>query len=526
MNRLLVVTLALGSLIVGHPSAHAAPSLAGCPLFPADNVWNTPVDHLPVDSSSSAYIATIGSEKTVHPDFGASLWNDGPIGIPYTLVPGNQPRVNVSFEYDDESDPGPYPLPPDAAIEGGSSSTGDRHVLALDTNNCILYETFSSYPQPDGSWQAGSGAIFDLRSHQLRPSGWTSADAAGLPILPGLVRYEEVAAGEIRHALRFTAPQTQRRFVWPARHYASSLTSSQYPPMGKRFRLKANFNLSTFSPDVQVILRALKKYGMILADNGSAWYISGAPNPHWNDDVLVNDLKRVKGSDFEAVDESPLIVNADSGQARQPLGGPPVAATLLSPTESVATMTPTYTWNAVATATWYLLWVNDSVQSAKVQQWVTASQAGCATGAGECSFTPTTTLVPGPATWWVQTWSPSGYSPWSVAANFTVNVGPPSVATLVTPSGIVPANMLVYTWNAVPTATWYLLWVNDSVQSAKVQQWVTAAQAGCGAGTGPCSVTPSIPLTQGAATWWVQTWNPAGYGPWSNGMDFMVNDGR
>jgi hypothetical protein len=334
MNRSLVVTLALGSLIVGHPSAHAAPSLAGCPLFPADNVWNTPVDHLPVDSSSSAYIATIGSEKTVHPDFGASLWNGGPIGIPYTLVPGSQPRVNVSFEYDDESDPGPYPLPADAAIEGGSSSTGDRHVLVLDTNSCVLYETFSSYPQPDGSWQAGSGAIFDLRSHQLRPNGWTSADAAGLPILPGLARYEEVAAGEISHALRFTAPQTQRRFVWPARHYASSLTSSQYPPMGKRFRLKANFNLSTFSPNVQVILRALKKYGMILADNGSAWYISGAPDPRWNDDVLVNELKRVKGSDFEAVDESPLIVNADSGQARQPLGGPPMAATLLSPTHT------------------------------------------------------------------------------------------------------------------------------------------------------------------------------------------------
>ena len=181
----------------------------------------------------------------------------------------------------------------------------------------MLYETFSSYPQPDGSWQTGSGAIFNLRSNALRPQGWTSSDAAGLPILPGLARYDEVATGEIRHALRFTAPQTRKQFIWPARHYASSLTALNYPPMGQRFRLKADFDLSHFSAEVQVILRGLKKYGMILADNGSSWYISGAPDPRRNNDSLVNELRQLTGQNFEAVDESSLIVTPDSGQALQ-----------------------------------------------------------------------------------------------------------------------------------------------------------------------------------------------------------------
>ncbi|HSB82168.1 MAG TPA: hypothetical protein VLM91_25580, partial [Candidatus Methylomirabilis sp.] len=212
--------------------AQGAPTLAGCPIFPVNNVWNVRVDSLPVDSNSPAYVATIGASKTVHPDFGSGTWAGGPIGIPYVIVAGSQPKIQISFDYADESDPGPYPLPPDAPIEGGSASTGDRHVLVMDRDNCTLYETFSSYPQPDGSWQAGSGAVFNLRSNALRPSGWTSADAAGLPILPGLVRFDEVASGEIRHALRFTAPQTRRAFVWPARHYASSLTELNYPPLG------------------------------------------------------------------------------------------------------------------------------------------------------------------------------------------------------------------------------------------------------------------------------------------------------
>ena len=302
----------------------AAPQIGTCPVLPADNVWNAPVDTLPRHPASDTFVATLGATRGVHPDFG-TVYEGAPIGIPYVTVPGNQPRVRVTFEYDDESDPGPYPIPPNAPIEGGASSGGDRHVLVVDRDNCILYELFSAYPQPDGSWQAGSGAVYDLRSNALRPAGWTSADAAGLPILPGLVRYEEVVAGEIAHALRFTAPQTQSTYVWPARHEASSLTGSQYPPMGLRLRLKASFDLSGFSPPVQVILRALKKYGMILADNGSAWFVSGVPDSRWNDDMLVGELARVKGSDFEAVDAGSLMVTSDSGATKQEIVANPAA---------------------------------------------------------------------------------------------------------------------------------------------------------------------------------------------------------
>jgi hypothetical protein len=298
-------------------NAQTGPSLEGCPVFPVDNIWNTPVTDLPLASNSSAFINTIGSSRGLHPDFGAGTWNGGPIGIPFNVVDASEPDVNVSFDYADESDSGPYPIPSDALIEGGSQSTGDRHVLVLDRGSCLLYELFSAYPQPDGSWQAGSGAIFDLNSNELRPSGWTSADAAGLPILPGLVRYDEVAAGEIRHALRFTAPQTRSDYVWPARHQASSLTGTEIPPMGQRFRLKAGFDLSSFSAPVRVILQAMKTYGLILADNGSAWYLSGVPDPRWDDDMLVGELARVKGSDFEAVEAAGLMVDPDSGLANQ-----------------------------------------------------------------------------------------------------------------------------------------------------------------------------------------------------------------
>jgi hypothetical protein len=296
------------------PQPQAPPTVAGCDVFPADNVWNTPVGMLPVDAHSAAYIATIGADVGMHPDFGSGAWN-GPIGIPYVDVPGSQPKVGVTFDYADESDPGPYPIPPNAPIEGGSESDGDRHVLVLDRDNCTLYELFYAFPQTDSSWHAGSGAFFDLSSNALREAGWTSADAAGLPILPGLVRYDEVASGEIRHALRFTAPETRRAYVWPARHYASDLTGTQYPPMGQRFRLRADFDISGFSPQVQVILRTLKKYGMFLADNGSAWYLSGVPDERWDNEVL-SELSQVPGSAFEAVDESALMVHPDSGQVR------------------------------------------------------------------------------------------------------------------------------------------------------------------------------------------------------------------
>ena len=294
--------------------AQTPPTLAGCPVLPANNIWNTPIDKLPVDPNSASYTVSIGTSKGLHPDFGSGIWNGGPIGIPYNVVPETQPTVPISFDYSDESDPGPYPIPPDPAIEGGSQASGDRHVLVIDRDHCLLYETWSTYPNADGSWQAGSGAVFDLRSNDLRPSTWTSSDAAGLPVLAGLVRYEEVAAGEINHAIRFTAPQTRKEFIWPARHHASNLTDEKYPPMGQRFRLKASFNISGFAPEVQVILQALKKFGMILADNGSSWYLSGVPDPRWNDDILVSQLRLVKGSDFEAIDESSLMLDPNSGE--------------------------------------------------------------------------------------------------------------------------------------------------------------------------------------------------------------------
>ena len=268
-------------------------------LFPASNPWNQPVDTAEIDPNSDAIVNLIGTGKSFHPDFGAD-WNGGPFGIPYLVVPGSQPRVAVSFDYDDESDPGPYPIPSNAPIEGGVSSSGDRHVLIVDRGAWKLYELFSAYPRPDGSWHAGSGAVFDLSSNALRPAGWTSADAAGLPILPGLVRYDEVAAGNIAHALRFTVSHTQRAYIAPARHWASSDVDPLRPPMGMRVRLKASFNISSYPAPVQVILRALKQYGMIVADNGSDWYLSGVADARWNDGEL-NTLKQLRGSDFEVV---------------------------------------------------------------------------------------------------------------------------------------------------------------------------------------------------------------------------------
>lgn len=317
VSALIVLLMACsGGSVIGVNSSATSTNLGNCTLFPANSIWNKPISSLPLDRNSSAYIQAIGADRGLHPDFGAGLYDGAPIGIPFVSVSGNQPKVKVSFEYADESDAGPYPIPANAPIEGGPNSSGDRHVLVVDKDNCRLYELFSAYPNPDGSWKAGSGAIFGLKSNVLRPNGWTSADAAGLPILPGLVRYDEVASGEIRHAIRFTAPQTRNTYVWPARHAASSLTETQYPPMGQRFRLKASFDVSKFSPQVQVILKAMKKYGLILADNGSSWYISGAPDERWDNDALVSDFAKVPGSAFEAVDVSSLMINMNSGESK------------------------------------------------------------------------------------------------------------------------------------------------------------------------------------------------------------------
>lgn len=273
-------------------------SLGGKRVFPSDNPWNQKVDTAAVDPNSDALIASISGN--LHADFGAN-WDGGPFGIPYIVVKGSQKKVKVTFAYADESDKGPYPIPKNAPIEGGSKSTGDRHVIVLDRDHWKLYELYDAHPKSGGkSWTAGSGAIFNLKSNKLRPAGWTSADAAGLPIFPGLVRYDEVKAGRITHALRFTVADTRRAYVAPARHYASSDTDPNLPPMGMRVRLKADYDISGFPTQARVVLQAMKTYGMIVADNGSNWFVSGAPSSHWKDDAL-NTLKTVPGSAFEVV---------------------------------------------------------------------------------------------------------------------------------------------------------------------------------------------------------------------------------
>lgn len=307
LRLLLAAALAAAALLALPATASAAAYGPGAPipfaLLPADNPWNLDVSGLPVDPNSADYIARIGASGSLHPDFG-TVWNGAPNGIPYVVVSAAQPKVPVSFYYADESDPGPYPIPPDAPIEGGPDATGDRHVLVLDADDLLLYELFDAHPSGQG-WTAGSGAVFDLRSNALRPDGWTSADAAGLPMLPGLVRYDEVQQGVIDHALRFTVSATQRAYVYPATHLASSSTDPDLPPMGLRLRLKAGFDISGLPACDQIILQALKTYGMFVADNGSSWYLSGAPDSRWDDDAL-HALSLVKGSDFEVVDTSVL----------------------------------------------------------------------------------------------------------------------------------------------------------------------------------------------------------------------------
>lgn len=286
----------------GRPLPHAA----ACPIFPASSHWNQRVDRLPVHPRSDAMVRAIGRSENAHADFGAGRWNGGPIGIPYVVVGRDQPRVPVSFDYAGESDRGRYPIPPDAPVEGGRRADGDRHVIVVDRARCVLHELYAAYPVDGGRrWRAGSGARWKLRSNRLRPRGWTSADAAGLSILPGLVRYDEVRRGRIDHALRITVPRTRRAFVYPARHFASDLTDPSLPAMGQRVRLRRGFDVSRFPPQARVVLRALKRYGALVADNGSAWYVSGAPSPHWNDDDL-HSLHRVHGGDFEIVDTSVL----------------------------------------------------------------------------------------------------------------------------------------------------------------------------------------------------------------------------
>ena len=317
-----IAVLALMAALMAHArqekkasSPGASASLHGYRPFPAGDAWNTPVDHASIDPNSDALIASIGRDKPLHPDFG-TVYDGAPSGIPYIIATRSTPRVPVTFEYKDESDLGLYPIPPNAPIEGGPEGKGDRHLLILDRDNHKLYELFSLFPPgkkregEDGAksmgWRAGSGAIFDLNTNEPRAAGWTSADAAGLPIFPGLVRYDEVwEQKEIRHALRFTIVRSRHAYVPPARHFASPHADANLPPMGMRVRLKANVDIARFPAEALVILKCLKTYGMIVADNGSDWFVSGAPDARWNDDDLGT-LKRIKGSDFEVVKMGPL----------------------------------------------------------------------------------------------------------------------------------------------------------------------------------------------------------------------------
>jgi hypothetical protein len=308
MRRLPVILLAAGALAA--PAALAAvadrqevrrpSSLGGCPVFPADNVWNEPVTGLPVRSDSATLLRTMGLTSGLHPDFSSVA--GGSYGIPYNLVTSATKKVEVRFGYADESDRGRYPIPRKPKVEGG----GDRHILMVDTSACRLYELWNARKIKGTGWTAGSGAIWSLTSNALRPDGWTSADAAGLPILPGLARHDEVASGHVDHALRFTVPVTRRAHVYPARHDAGSTDSASAPPMGLRLRLRASVDISHYPTQARVRLQALKTYGMILADNGSAFYISGAPDPGWDDDAL-HTIGQIKGSDLEVVDTSGLV---------------------------------------------------------------------------------------------------------------------------------------------------------------------------------------------------------------------------
>jgi hypothetical protein len=290
-----------------------------CPAFPADNVWNTPITGLPVDSHSAQWMRNMSAGSTnLHPDYGPG-GGSSPYGIPWQITPAHPRFVRVRFQYADQSDRGPYPFAASTPIEGGRGATGDRHALMVDPRTCVLYELYAAYYHSGGRSTAGSGAIWNLNSNRLRPSTWTSADAAGLPILPGLVNYDEVKSGHIDHAIRFTAQSTDTRFIWPARHEAGSVSSSSYPPMGARLRLSGGFHLPTSAcaRACQVVIAAMKTYGLILADNGSDWYVQGTADPRWTY-TMVDQLKQIPAREFQAVDESCLIVNRNSGQALQP----------------------------------------------------------------------------------------------------------------------------------------------------------------------------------------------------------------
>ena len=319
-----VTVMCLGAVAAAGPasasaSARAASAVttsAACTIFPSDNIWHSPVNTVPLHRLSATYVRSIGPASHLHPDFGSGLIGGAPFGMPITTVTTSAAAVRIKFQYASESSVGPYRIPATALVEGGPRSTGDRHVIVWDTATCTAYELYAAHRLADGSWTAGSGAVYNLRFDGLRPAGWTSADAAGLPIIAGLVRYSEVANGRIDHAIRMTVPRTDLAYLWPARHYAAYGHNAALPPMGLRLRLKSSVSLAGLPPQARVIAQALKTYGAIVADNGSAWYIGGTQDPRWSNDQL-NALKRFTGSNFEAIDESSLRMWTNSGRARR-----------------------------------------------------------------------------------------------------------------------------------------------------------------------------------------------------------------
>jgi hypothetical protein len=362
-------------------------SLNGFVPFPSDNLWNKDISSVSVDPNSSAIISFIGSGIGLHPDFGAGLYNGSSIGIPYLVVGAQQAMLPIIFTaYGDESDPGPMPIPVAAQIEGyPAPGSGDRHVLVLDSSNCWLYELYSSYPNA-ASWNAASAAVWDLTADEQRPYTWTSADAAGLPILPGLARYDEVAAGQINHALRFTLQSSRAAFVLPATHWAANSSNALAPPMGMRLRLKASFDISSFSAANQVILSALKKYGMIMADNGSSMYISGAPDDRWNNSDLHN-LGGVTAADFEVIQMNPIYTAANV-----PSGASPTISSFSASSQSVSAGTPvTLSWNVTGAS--YLVVSPDSGAVRGTSVTVTPSQSTTYTLYATNAFGRTTATV-------------------------------------------------------------------------------------------------------------------------------------
>lgn len=457
---LIVLSLLINNAVLAAPNpepsnlsnmlepAGLSAALAGCSFFPANNIWNARIDSLPVHALSNQWVDNIGRTTGFHMDFGSGTWDGGPIGIPFNIVDGSIPKVPVSFYYPDESDPGPYPIPVSPLIEFGS----DHHILIVDSSTCILYEIYdASYS--GGSWQAGSGAIWNLNSNNLRPDTWTSADAAGLPMLPGLVRYDEIVSGSINHAIRFTASQTNG-YIWPARHLtANDAGAAQIPPMGARFRLKAGFDISGFPSEMQVILRAMKNYGIILADNGADWYVSGAPDPRWDNDML-HLLDVLSGNDFEAVDASALKVNNDSGQTNTSVLVPPV----VTASEGTDPAGVNVSWAASSGATSYIAYRSERLDGEKIP---TSGVSILGLSGADVWAIPGITYY-----YWVKACDASGCSELSTPEPGWRGITPP----VVTASDGTYADKVLVSWPAVSGATSYLAFRSESLGGVKIPE--------------------------------------------------------